>query len=109
MDEVGRNVGRTALHRRGCRPPGPAGVQDRDSKQLTEPEREALFDRIAGWCSAWAVGHATVDECETLGMSAAQRLAADRALEGLGLANSPDKVLLDGNWDFVGRARRSSS
>ena len=22
-------------------------------------EREALFDRIAGWCTAWAVGHAS--------------------------------------------------
>ena len=30
----------------------------RDSKALTEAEREALFDRIAGWCVAWSVGHA---------------------------------------------------
>ena len=75
----------------------------RDSKQLTEPEREALFDRIAGWCTAWGVGHATVEECDRLGMSAAQRLAATRAIEAMGLAREPDKVLLDGNWDFVGR------
>jgi ribonuclease HII len=67
---------------------------------LTEPEREALYDRIAGWCVAWAVGHATQPECDELGMSAAQRLAAGRAIEGLGLV--PDQVLLDGNWDFVG-------
>jgi ribonuclease HII len=33
-------------------------------------------------------------------MSAAQRLAARRALDGLGL--TPDRVLLDGPWDFVG-------
>jgi ribonuclease HII len=75
----------------------------RDSKQLTEPEREALFDRIAGWCEAWAVGHATVEECDTLGMSAAQKLAATRALDALGLPAEPTKVLLDGNWDFVAR------
>jgi ribonuclease HII len=75
----------------------------RDSKQLTEPEREALFDRIAGWCEAWAVGHATVEECDSLGMSAAQKLAAARAIDSLGLAQEPTKVLLDGNWDFVGR------
>lgn len=75
----------------------------RDSKALTEPEREALFDRIAGWCRAWAVGHASPAECDELGMSAAQRLAAQRALDGLGLV--PDAVLLDGNWDFVGGAR----
>ena len=44
-----------------------------------------MFDRIASWCVTWAVGHASQVECDTLGMSAAQRLAADRALEGLGL------------------------
>ena len=75
----------------------------RDSKQLTEPEREALFDRIAGWCTAWAVGHATVEECDSLGMSEAQRRAANRAIEGLGLAAEPNRYLLDGKWDFVGR------
>src|SRR5215207_5576723 len=72
----------------------------RDSKQLTEHEREALFDRIAGWCSAWAVGHSSAEECDDLGMSEAQRLAARRAIEGLGV--QPDQVLLDGKWDFVG-------
>jgi ribonuclease HII len=76
----------------------------RDSKLLTEDEREALFDRIAGWCDAWAVGHATAEECDELGMSDAQRLAAQRALEGLGVV--PDHVLLDGKWDFVGGATR---
>ncbi|MBA3302663.1 MAG: ribonuclease HII [Acidimicrobiia bacterium] len=72
----------------------------RDSKLLSELEREALFDRIAGWCAAWAVGHATQTECDELGMSAAQRLAAGRAIAGLGVV--PDQVLVDGNWDFVG-------
>ncbi len=72
----------------------------RDSKALTETEREALFDRLTGWCVAWSVGHATHQECDELGMSDAQRLAARRAIEGLGVA--PDQVLLDGNWDFVG-------
>jgi ribonuclease HII len=72
----------------------------RDSKQLTEAEREALFDRIAGWCQAWSIGHASHEECDTLGMSAAQKLAASRAIEGLGVA--PDAVILDGKWDFVG-------
>ena len=72
----------------------------RDSKQLTEAEREGLFDRIADWCEAWSVGHASHDECDRLGMSAAQRLAATRAIDGLGLA--PQAVILDGKWDFVG-------
>lgn len=76
----------------------------RDSKMLTETEREALFDRVAEWCESWSVGHASAEECDELGMSEAQRLAASRALEAL--EASPDHVLVDGNWDFVGGARR---
>ena len=72
----------------------------RDSKMLTEPEREALFDRVVDWAEAWAVGHASAAECDELGMSDAQRLAASRALEGLGVG--VDHVLIDGNWDFIG-------
>ncbi len=72
----------------------------RDSKQLTEAEREAMFDRIASWCLTWSVGHASAEECDELGMSDAQRLAARRAIDGLTIR--PDHVLLDGNWDFVG-------
>lgn len=72
----------------------------RDSKMLTEPEREALFDRVADWSEAWAVGHASAAECDELGMSAAHRLAARRALNGLGVC--PDHTLIDGNWDFIG-------
>lgn len=71
----------------------------RDSKLLTEPEREALFERIAAWCLDWAVGHASPEECDALGMSAAHRLAADRAIAGL--SRPPDAVLVDGRWDFV--------
>ena len=37
----------------------------RDSKMLTEAERERLFDRIAGWCAAWAVGAASARRSAT--------------------------------------------
>src|SRR6186997_130865 len=46
----------------------------RDSKMLTEREREALFDRIKDWSVAWGVGGASHEECDELGMSEAQRL-----------------------------------
>lgn len=72
----------------------------RDSKALTETERERLYGRVAGWCRAWSVGHASPAECDALGMSQAQRLAARRALAALGV--TPTAVLLDGRWDFVG-------
>ncbi len=72
----------------------------RDSKMLTEPEREAMFSRLEDWVEAYGIGHATHDECDELGMSAAQRLAAKRAIDALGVR--VDGVILDGKWDFVG-------
>jgi ribonuclease HII len=101
MDEVGRGAWAGPLTLGAAVLPRDRRVYKvRDSKQLTATEREALFERIAGWCVAWSVGHASAAECDELGMSEAQRLAARRALEGLGLR--PDRVLLDGKWDFVG-------
>lgn len=71
----------------------------RDSKMLTEPEREVMHDRVMDWADHVSVGHASQGECDELGMSAAQKLAAQRALAGLGV--EVDHVLVDGNWDFV--------
>jgi ribonuclease HII len=71
----------------------------RDSKMLSPGKRELLFDRIADWAQAWSVGHASHQECDELGMAEAQRLAARRCLALLEVV--PDRVLLDGNWDFV--------
>jgi ribonuclease HII len=71
----------------------------RDSKMLTESDREHLFDRVAGWCDSWGVGHASQVECDELGMAAAQRLAASRAVAQLALP--PDAAIVDGTWDFV--------
>ena len=105
MDEVGRGAWAGPLTVGAAIVPLDRRVYKiRDSKLLTEDEREALFDRIAGWCAAWSVGHASHEECDELGMSDAQRLAAQRALAGLGTV--PDHVLLDGKWDFVGGATR---
>ena len=101
VDEVGRGAWAGPLTIGAAVVPSDRRVYKiRDSKMLTEPEREALFDRVADWCVAWAVGHASHEECDELGMSEAQRLAARRAIDGLGL--TPDQVLIDGNWDFIG-------
>ena len=104
MDEVGRGswagpltIGAVVL------PPDRRVYKIRDSKMLTEVEREALYDRIIHWVSHWAIGHASHEECDRLGMSEAQRLAARRALSGLG--THVDYVLVDGNWDFVGNGK----
>ncbi len=83
----------------------------RDSKMLSAVEREAMFDRIADWCEAWAVGHASPAECDDLGMSDAQRLAAQRCLDALRPQIGGAEVevaLLDGKWDFVGGGRATT-
>jgi ribonuclease HII len=102
VDEVGRGawagpimVGAAVL------PPDRRVYGVRDSKMLSEPMREKLYDRVATWCRTWAVGMASQEECDAVGMAEAQRRAAARAIEGLGV--EPDHVLIDGNWDFVGR------
>ena len=85
IDEVGRGPGPGRSWSGAAVLPRDRRVYKvRDSKLLTEAEREALFDRMAEWCVAWAVGHASQAECDELGMSAAQRLAARRAIDGLG-------------------------
>lgn len=100
VDEVGRGAWAGPLTVGAAIVPADRRVYKvRDSKMLSEDEREALFDRIAGWC-VWAIGHALPSECDALGMADAQRLAARRALDGLGVA--PDAVLVDGPWDFIG-------
>ncbi len=71
----------------------------RDSKMLTETERESMFGRIVDWCEGWAIGHASERECDELGMSAAQKLATKRALADLPVPATA--ALVDGKWDFV--------
>jgi len=74
----------------------------RDSKSLSEKKRERIFDTVAQQCSAWALGQASNDECDELGMNAAQRLATRRAISQLAAMNvQPDVAIVDGRWDFV--------
>lgn len=112
MDEVGRGAWAGPLTLGAVVVPKDRRIYKlRDSKQLTASEREAMFDRITDWALASAVGHATHEECDQLGMSAAQKLAARRAIAGLSIDGpggdvseiEPDGFVLDGRWDFVGR------
>ena len=71
----------------------------RDSKQLLEAKREAMFDEVSAKCLRWSTGLATAAECDELGMVAAQRLATARGFAALGL--NVDVAIVDGRWDFV--------
>jgi ribonuclease HII len=100
IDEVGRGAWAGPLTVGAAVVPRDRRVNGiRDSKMLNERDRERLYDRVAGWCETWGVGHATEAECDHLGMAAAQRLATRRALEQL--AVRPDAAIVDGSWDFV--------
>ncbi len=100
IDEVGRGAWAGPLSVGAAILPRDTRVNGvRDSKLLTEREREALFPKLAAWCVAWSVGSVSEQECDRLGMSAAQKLAARRAIDGLDVA--PDVAVTDGSWDFV--------
>ncbi len=102
MDEVGRgalagpvSVGVVVIDE-SCRS-APQGV--RDSKLLVPHARERMVPRIERWALAHAVGHASADEIDEIGIIAALRLAGTRALAGCGV--TPDLVILDGNHDWL--------
>lgn len=74
----------------------------RDSKLLTPQERERAAAAVRAWAQAFAIGHASHEECDTLGMTAALRLAGRRALATLAARGyEPDRVILDGNHDYL--------
>lgn len=75
----------------------------RDSKALSPSQRARLYPLLAAVCAAFAVGHASPAECDALGMTAAQALAARRALAEL--PHEPDALVVDGRHDFTGHRR----
>ena len=79
--------------------PGPAPDGIRDSKLLTRTRRSELEHQIKDWAAAWAVGEASAEEIDTLGMTAALTLAANRALADL--KPTPGAVLLDGPFNYI--------
>ena len=57
---------------------------------------------MRAWAVAIGIGHASHEECDTLGMTAALRTAGRRALGSLAAQGyEPDRVILDGNHDYL--------
>ena len=76
----------------------------RDSKMLAEKRREELAPLAAGWALFTAVGLATADEVDRIGIIAALGLAGKRALlslHELGAAVRESVILLDGSHDWL--------
>lgn len=101
IDEVGRGAWAgpvtVCAAVTGLRRP-PEGLTD--SKLLTPLKRTALAEVLRSWVTHHALGHASPQEIDQLGMTAALRLAAGRALDAL--PERPDAVILDGKHDYLG-------
>ncbi|TPV48995.1 ribonuclease HII [Pseudarthrobacter phenanthrenivorans] len=84
-----------------------AGV--RDSKLLAPAERERLEPLVRRWSVASAVGHASAQEIDSIGIIAALRLAGTRAWQDILAAGiRPEAVLLDGSHNWLSPAGQPS-
>lgn len=106
-DEVGRGaiagtvaVGVTVVDRHVAAIP--EGL--RDSKLLSESRREALAPLAAAWALHSAVGLATAQEVDRLGIMVALGLAGARALTAVQSVLEESVVLLDGSHDWLSPA-----
>jgi ribonuclease HII len=80
----------------------PVGL--RDSKMLSEKKRELIAPLAAGWALFSAVGLATAEEVDTLGIMVSLGLAGKRALLQLheaGASITESVLLLDGSFDWL--------
>lgn len=101
VDEVGRGAWAgpvtVCAAVTGLRRP-PDGLTD--SKLITPKRRTQLAAVLTGWVSSYALGHASPEEIDEFGMTAALRMAAERALAAL--PERPDAVILDGKHNYLG-------
>jgi ribonuclease HII len=74
----------------------PTGVAD--SKVVSKPKREALFDAIGLSCDIGA-GWVQPAEVDQLGLTEAMRLGVDRALSALEAAQD-EPIIMDGNINY---------
>ncbi|CAN5159156.1 hypothetical protein BH09ACT6_BH09ACT6_10550 [soil metagenome] len=108
VDEVGRGALAGPVAVGMCvidpRRPGTIPVGLRDSKLLSEARRELLAPLASAWARASAVGLASADEIDNLGIIACLGLAGKRALSRLhsaGVDITGSVVLLDGTHDWL--------
>lgn len=108
-DEVGRGalagpvaVGAVAIDAPRSRKRVPQGL--RDSKLVPEPRRAEVAERAAGWVAGSAVGWASAQEIDEVGIIRALGIATSRALGELaaaGFVAEDAVVVLDGNHDYI--------
>lgn len=115
VDEVGRGsiagpvaVGVSLLDFKESPSPWPEKLKD--SKLISEKTREAIYPDVANWVRGWAVGMASAEEIEQIGIVGALALAGSRALEELltestlrsEIAVDGVQLILDGSHNWLG-------
>ena len=70
-------------------------AQINDSKKITPKKREQLAEFIIYFAKHWGIGSVSSKELDKIGLSKANELAMERAVQNLG--NKPDFCLVDGN------------
>jgi len=97
VDEVGRGplAGPVVTAAAILSPDDPMWGQYRDSKKLSEKKRIRFYHHIRKHAVAYSIGHATVEEIDSLNILHATMLAMRRAVDGLTV--KPSSVLVDGN------------
>lgn len=66
----------------------------KDSKKLSGKKRKILVEQIKNYAVDYGVGFVEASEIDSLGMSAANRLAFQRAISSLTV--TPDRLIIDG-------------
>ena len=104
LDEVGRGcwagpvvAGAVALDRRM--------VGLKDSKLLTKLQRTKLDIRIRAKAAAYGLGWASAAEVDALGLTAAVKVAMERALAAIDVPY--DEIIIDGNHNFLAENPKS--
>ncbi len=97
VDEVGRGplAGPVVTAAVILSPDDPMWGQYRDSKKISEKKRIRFYHHIRKHAVAYSIGHATVEEIDSLNILHATMLAMRRAVDGLTV--KPSSVLVDGN------------
>jgi ribonuclease HII len=75
-----------------------------DSKKLTRPKREAMFDAVKEACACYAIASASVEEIDRMNILEADFLAMRRALQALGmpgLAESAPEIPIEVKGSFA--------
>lgn len=75
-----------------------------DSKKLTRPKREAMFDAVKEACACYAIASASVEEIDRMNILEADFLAMRRALQALGmpgLAESAPEIPVEVKGSFA--------